>query len=256
MKLILSPAKRMDIKKPEMSFTSPEFLSETEIIMKKLKTLNSKQLQELMNISPKLAEQNFERNQMFDFDHNRGNSMQAIFAYTGDVYTGLEAKKFNESDLEFAQNTILILSGLYGILRPLDLIQAYRLEMGTELEFSKHKNLYDFWKNKLTKKMNEILNQDETALLVNLASDEYYSAIDTKKIKADILKIQFREYKGEKLQFVSFNAKKARGAMARHIVVNRINDKESIKGFNHEGYYFEDSLSGEKEYWFVKQQFK
>lgn len=252
MKLILSPAKRMDMMQTEFGFTLPEFMNESQTIMKKLKTLNSKQLQDLMEISPKLADQNFERNQLFAFDHNPGNSIHAIFAYIGDVYMGLEAKKFNESDLEFAQNTILILSGLYGMLRPLDLIQAYRLEMGTELKFSKYKNLYDFWKNKLTKKMNEILSQDESPLLVNLASDEYYSSIDAKKIKADILKIQFREYKGEKLQFVSFNAKKARGAMARYIVVNRLNDKESIKGFNYEGYYFEDSLSRENEYWFVK----
>lgn len=252
MKLILSPAKRMDIKQTEFRSTFPDFMIESQTIMKKLKSLNSKQLQELMDISPKLAEQNFERNQSFDFDHNPGNSMQAIFAYTGDVYMGLEAKKFNVSDLEFAQKTILILSGLYGILRPLDLIQAYRLEMGTELKFLKYKNLYDFWKNKLTKKINEVLIQDERPLLVNLASDEYYQAIDAKKIKADIIKIQFREYKGEKLQFVSFNAKKARGAMARYIIVNRIIDKESLKGFNYEGYFFEESLSGENEYWFIK----
>lgn len=252
MKLILSPAKRMEIKRTEIRFTLPDFLNESKEIMKKLKTLNSKQLQNLMDISPKLADQNFERNQLFNFEHNSSNSMQAILAYTGDVYMGLEAKKFTESDLEFAQNKILILSGLYGILRPLDLIQAYRLEMGTELKFGRYKNLYDFWKNRLTKKMNDILSQDETGLLVNLASDEYYSALDTKKFNTAILKVHFREYKGEKLQFVSFNAKKARGAMARYIVVNRLVDKESIKGFNYEGYYFEDSLSSENEYWFVK----
>ncbi|MEZ4907878.1 MAG: YaaA family protein [Saprospiraceae bacterium] len=207
---ILSPAKRMDVRGAKANYTLPQFLPQAEELMNKLKTLKSVQLQKLMDISKKLADLNVERNFNFNIDHNNTNSTQSIFSYKGDVYVGLEAETFDNSDIEFAQNHLRILSGLYGIIRPLDLIQEYRLEMGTKLKIGRKKDLYNYWGNLLTENINNSLSESNSELLINLASDEYYKALDEKKIKGEILKIQFREYQGDKLKFISFNTKKSK----------------------------------------------
>ena len=249
---ILSPAKRMEVKGSKDNFTMPEFLPQAEELMKKLKTLKSKQLQKLMDISTKLGDINVERNFHFQYEHNSDNSTQAILSYKGDVYVGLEADKFSDAELDFTQKHLRILSGLYGVLLPLDIIQEYRLEMGTKLKIGRKKDLYHFWNGKLTESINEALISSGSELLVNLASDEYYKALNEKKLKAEIIKIQFREYKNEELKFISFNTKKARGMMARYIVKNRITGKENLKGFDFENYYFDEKLSSENEYFFVR----
>ena len=249
---ILSPAKRMEITKNDFKYTIPEFLDQTGELMNELRSFNSADLQKLMGISPKLADLNFERNQQFKNKHSGDNSSQAILAFKGDVYIGLDASTLDVEDLDFAQQHLRILSGLYGMLRPLDLIQPYRLEMGTKLKNPRGNNLYDFWKNILTDKLNETIEKSSSNILINLASDEYYKVLNPDKVKAEIIKIVFKEYKGDKLKFISFNGKKARGLMSRYIIKNRINDKESLKGFDYDGYYFEENMSKEDELWFIR----
>ncbi len=249
---ILSPAKRMKITKNDLKFTIPDFLDQTGILMNELRAYNSADLQQLMGISPNLSDLNFERNQQFENIHSIDNSAQAILSFKGDVYIGIDAPSLDSGDLDFAQDHIRILSGLYGILKPLDLIQPYRLEMGTKLKNPKGNNLYAFWKKKLTGKINEDIKKSGSEILLNLASDEYYKVLDKDDITAKIIKIVFKEYKDDKLKFISFNAKKARGLMSRYIIKNRINDKESLKGFDYEGYYYEDTLSKEDELWFIR----
>ena len=249
---ILSPAKRMEIVQNDLNYTIPEFLELTGKLINELRAFNSAGLQKLMGISPKLADLNFERNQQFTAKHSKDNASQAILAFKGDVYIGLDASTLDKGDLDFAQQHLRILSGLYGILRPLDLIQPYRLEMGTKLKNPRGNNLYDFWKNILTEKLNQEIKQSGSNILINLASDEYYKVLDTKNLKADIVKIVFKEYKGDKLKFISFNAKKARGLMSRYIIKNRINDKESLKGFDFDGYFFEEDLSKKNKLWFIR----
>jgi uncharacterized protein len=206
----------------------------------------------LMDISPKIADQNMNRNFYFSGEYTSDNSKQAFFAYRGDVYVGLDSEKFNAEDLQFAQVHIRIISGLYGILRPLDLIQEYRLEMGIKIKIGRKKDLYDFWKEKVTISLRDAIQKSGSEFLVNLASDEYFNVLDLKKLKTQIIKIQFREYKDNKLQFVSFNAKKARGSMARYIIKNRINETESLKGFDYDGYYYDEKISKENEFWFIR----
>ena len=249
---ILSPAKRMSANQANDKYSLPHFQNEANVLLKKLKTLKPSQLQKLMDISPKIADQNMKRNFEFSPDHNPNNSTQAFFAYKGDVYIGLDPKQFDAFDLDFAQAHIRIISGLYGMLRPLDLIQEYRLEMGIKLKIGRKKDLYDYWNVPLTEFLKTSLSESGSNILVNTASDEYFKAVELKKLKADVLKIQFREYKDEKLQFISFNTKKARGAMARYLIKNKINDTESIKGFDYEGYYYDEKLSNSNEFWFVR----
>lgn len=249
---ILSPAKRMEAKTASSEYTLPQFLDEAVLIMSKLKSLKVSQLQKLMDISPKIADQNMQRNFDFSREHNSDNSTQAFFAYKGDVYIGLEPQQFDRTDLDFAHKHIRIISGLYGVLRPLDLIHEYRLEMGIKLKLGRKKDLYEFWKEPLTQFLKSSLNESGSNILVNTASDEYFNVFDLKKLKAEVLKIQFREYKDEKLQFVSFNTKKARGAMARYIIKNKITEPDSIKGFDYEGYYFDDKNSNDQQFWFVR----
>lgn len=250
--MILSPAKRMEIKQNSFEYSTPTLLNKTKDLIKILKTKNSSHFQKLMSISPKLADLNFQRYSDFDLNHTINNSSQSILSFKGDVYLGLQADTLNIEELQFANDHLRILSGLYGILRPNDLIQAYRLEMGTKLSNKKGKNLYDFWGNSITNSINESLSNHESKTLVNLASDEYYKVITPAKIKGDILKIVFKEFRDEKLKFITFNAKKARGLMAKYIIKNKLATKEDIKGFDYDNYYFNEEHSSENEYWFVR----
>ena len=252
MLMILSPAKRMEIKQNKFEYSIPAMLNKTKDLIKILKSTNSAQLQKLMKISPKLADLNFQRYGDFDLNHKIGNSSQAILSFKGDVYMGLQADSLNKEELKFANEHLRILSGLYGILNPNDIIQAYRLEMGTKLTNKKGKNLYEFWGNNVTNKINESLSKHDSKFLINLASEEYYKVLTPAKIKGEIIKIIFKEYRDEKLKFITFNAKKARGLMARYIIKNKLDNKEDIKGFDYENYYFDENNSTEQEYWFVR----
>jgi len=192
-----------------------------------------------MGISQKLAELNWSRNQNFHTNDSKESSRQAVFAFNGDVYNGLDVKSLAEIKIPYMQDSLRILSGLYGILKPLDIIKPYRLEMGTKLSVNGSKNLYEFWKEKVTAKLNsEIKSNDE--LIVNLASNEYFDSIDSKNLKGKIVSPQFKDFKNGKLKIISFYAKKARGLMSRHLIENEANNFESILSFEKEGYSYSE----------------
>lgn len=243
MKIVISPAKSLDFtsKVPTNKFTEAQFLKESEIIQTTLKKKKPKELMELMSISEKLADLNWKRNQEWSLPFTPENARQAIFAFNGDVYSGIDAYTFPVDKLNILQNKLRILSGLYGLLKPLDLMQEYRLEMGTSLAIGKNKNLYDFWKTIITKTLNEELNNNE--LFINLASNEYFSAIDLKSLKVPVITPEFKDYKDGKLKMISFFAKKARGLMVRYIIDTNAETIEDLKGFNYEGYAFDANLS-------------
>ena len=252
--IVISPAKTLYEKCPVHfeKYTDIDFLPEAEKIVSVLKKKKPAQLSQLMDISPKLAELNFQRNQAWALDFTPENSWQSVLMFNGDVYQGLKAETFTESEFGIAQQKLRILSGMYGLLKPLDRIQPYRLEMGTNLPVARKKDLYDFWKTKITARLNEEFSQTEQKLLINLASNEYFGAIDTKKLKARIITPSFKENKNGKYQMVSFFAKRARGLMSRFIIQNNISDPEEMKAFDWEGYYFNNQLSGENNWVFTR----
>ena len=194
-----------------------------------------------MDISEKLAELNWQRNQEWQTPFTKDNARQAIYAFDGDVYTGLDVYSLPSDKLSVLQDKLRILSGLYGLLKPLDLMQAYRLEMGTSIVIGKTKNLYEFWKKTITENLNEELQKEE--LFINLASNEYFSAIDVKLLKVPVITPEFRDYKDGKLKMISFFAKKARGLMVRYILDTNAETIDDLKGFNYEGYAFDTNLS-------------
>jgi hypothetical protein len=243
---IISPAKSLDFEtKPPFDIHSESvFQKESELIMKKLSAQSKKKLMDLMSISDNLAELNYERNQIWEFPSSENDhAKQAVLAFTGDVYIGMDANNFSKTDLEYAQEHLRILSGLYGLLRPLDLILPYRLEMGTDLKIGTKKNLYDFWGNKLTKSINESLKGHQEKVLVNLASNEYFKAVKSKEVDGEIISPEFKDEKNGKLKIISFYAKKARGMMSNYIIKNKIAHAEDLKGFDYEGYRFNQELS-------------
>lgn len=238
MKIVISPAKSLDFDSslPTKRYTEPEFIEEAQKLNKVLVKKKPKALKDLMSISDNLAELNWERNQQFSVPFSPDNARPAVYAFSGDVYQGLNAYTIQEDKLDKLQDTLRILSGLYGILKPLDLMQPYRLEMGTQLKIGRKKNLYEFWKKQLTAHLNNELEDNE--VFVNLASNEYFSAIDVKTLKVPVITPIFKDWKNDKLKVISFFAKKARGAMVRYIIDNNISDLEGIKGFNYEDYQF------------------
>ncbi|MDD2305561.1 MAG: peroxide stress protein YaaA [Prolixibacteraceae bacterium] len=252
--IVISPAKSLYDHCPihfEKS-TEIDFLPEAEKIISVMKKKKPDQLAKLMSISPKLAELNFKRFQAWSPTFTPENSWQSVLMFNGDVYQGLKAETFTESEFEIAKQKLRILSGVYGLLKPLDLIQPYRLEMGTNVSVARKKNLYDFWKTKITAKLNDELSLNDQKILINLASNEYFSAIDTKKLKAQIITPSFKENKDGKYQMVSFFAKRARGLMSRFIIQNNISNPEELKAFDWEGYYFNNQLSGENDWVFTR----
>lgn len=250
MHLLISPAKTLNMESitnlSEVSI-SP-FTNESSLLIEDLKKLNSTDIQKLMNVSSKIAELNAGRFADWNLPFNEKNAKASVFAFKGDVYTGLDVESFSKEDLEFTQNHLSILSGLYGLLRPLDLMQAYRLEMGTKFMNKRGKNLYEFWGNKITKE----INQREKDYVVNLASNEYFKAVNKKDLKAEIITPVFKDEKNGKLKIVSFYAKKARGMMSRFIIQNRIKKIEELKNFNLGGYSYNDNLSNTKEWVFTR----
>ncbi len=243
MKIVISPAKSLNFEKelPTQRYTEPQFLKQAETIQKTLKKKKPKALAQLMDISDKLAELNWQRNQDWHTPFTTENARPAVYAFDGDVYTGLDVYTMPEAKLDFLQDKLRILSGLYGLLQPLDLMQPYRLEMGTSIAVGKNKNLYEFWKKTITKTLNNELSKGE--LFINLASNEYFSAVDVKTLKVPVITPEFKDYKDGQLKMISFFAKKARGLMVRYIIDTNAETIDDLKGFNYEGYAFDANLS-------------
>ncbi len=238
MKIVISPAKSLDFetKVPTEEFSTPQFIEQSTKLNKVLAKKKPKALSELMSISDNLAQLNWDRNQKFSTPFTPKNARPAVFAFNGDVYQGLDAYTLPKEKLAELQDTLRILSGLYGILRPLDLMQPYRLEMGTQLKIGRKKNLYEFWKEQLTEHLNTELEDNE--LFVNLASNEYFGAVDEKKLKVPVITPIFKDWKNDKLKVISFFAKKARGSMVRYILDTEAKTIEDIKSFNYDDYEF------------------
>lgn len=246
MLLVLSPAKTLDFETPcnkEASY--PKFQKEALELIGVLKEKTPEEIQELMDLSENLAELNVDRYQKFAKSKNTKRAKQAVYAFQGDVYQGLEAEGLANEDILYAQDYLRILSGLYGLLRPLDLIQPYRLEMGTRLAFDDHKTLYNYWADKIVEQVNRDLSKQGDQVLINLASQEYFKAIDRPALKAKVIDVEFLDHKNGKYKVISFWAKKARGLMAQYIIKNRVETVEGLQGFDAEGYLFssEDSTN-------------
>ncbi len=243
MRIIISPAKKLHEGKalPDYPATQPIFLPQSQQLIDILSMKDSFEIADLMKLSIKLADLNMQRYQSWHTPFTTDNAKQALFSFAGDVYQGLDAASLNAADIDFAQQHLRILSGLYGLLRPLDLMQPYRLEMGTKLANFKGSNLYDFWGDKLTQQLNQELNSTDT--LINLASNEYFKAIKPKVLNASIITPTFKENKGGTYKVVGIYAKKARGLMSRFIIQHRITQVEDLKNFAVDGYSYNPSLS-------------
>lgn len=251
--ILLSPAKSLDFKPTqEPSWSMPRFLTQSKELIQEMKQRSAADLSELMDVSPKIAELNVQRYQQFVFPFTTHNAKAAILAFKGDVYQGMKADDFSSADLDFAQHHVRILSGLYGLLKPLDLIQPYRLEMGTRLRFKSYQNLYDYWGDRLTRSINQDLAEIKGKVIVNLASQEYFAAVQPAFLQGRLVHIKFLELRGGEYKFISFNAKKARGIMCRYIIKHRLQNAEELQGFKENGYHFQPDQSTADEWVFIK----
>jgi cytoplasmic iron level regulating protein YaaA (DUF328/UPF0246 family) len=253
---LISPAKTLDYESalPTDQHTLPRLLEHSQQLIDVSRKLSASEIASLMSVSEKIAQLNVARFRDWQPEFNFSNARQAIFAFKGDVYTGLDAYALSEQDIEFAQNHLRMLSGLYGLLRPLDLMIPYRLEMGTKLANARGHNLYEFWGDQITQLVNQDLAQANSELLVNLASDEYYKAVKESKIQAEIIKPVFLDQKNGKYKVISFYAKKARGLMARYMIQNQLQHAEDLKSFNTDGYYFDAASSSKAELVFKRDE--
>ncbi len=242
---VLSPAKKLSTECGAYgkNYTHPSFLNASQTLVNQLKELDPPAIQSLMGISEKLSELNWERYQSWVDSAGPENSREAIYTFLGDTYTGLEAQSLSAEDIGFAQENTRILSGLYGILKPLDLIQPHRLEMGTKLASKSGKNLYEYWNHSLSQSISQELDGHSSATVINCASVEYFKSIDLPELIANVITPQFKELKNGRIRMVSFFAKKARGMMARYIIQNRIQDPNDILSFNLDRYSYNKSLS-------------
>jgi len=252
MKIIISPAKSLDFENKATTdvYTQPRFLEQSEKLNKKLKTLSRKKLSELMKISDDLASLNYDRNQDWQPPFSLDNAKQAVFAFTGEVYRGIDVNSISEDKIPVLQDKLRILSGLHGLLKPLDLIQPYRLEMGTKLKVGRRENLYKFWDTTLAESLNEELQDGE--LLINLASTEYFKALPKKALKVPMITPVFKDFKNGQYKTIMTFAKKARGLMVRYIIDNNVETLEELKGFDVEGYGFSEEMSTETELVFTR----
>ena len=252
MKVLLSPAKSLDFKSqlPTEKNSFLCFEKEAEYLNSILKTKSPKDLSDLMGVSSKIADLNYERNHDWSLPFTKKNSRQAVYAFSGDVYRGLDAYSIDDEKIDFMQSSVRIISGLYGIIKPLDLIQPYRLEMGTKLSFDNNENLYEYWREKITNQLNLELSENEPVL--NLASNEYFKAIDSKVVNADIYSANFKQFKDGNYKTIAIFSKKARGMMTRYIIENNITDINSLKSFNYDRYIFNEYLSSDKELIFCR----
>jgi len=250
---IISPAKRLDFDN-EVKFDQSEvrFQNETKSLIELLRQKSDKEIKSLMSLSDRLANLNLERYQQFQTNVTPKDAKQALFAFQGDVYQGMLADTFNKAEVDYAQQHLRMLSGLYGILRPLDLIQPYRLEMGTKLAINQHKTLYSFWGDKIAKALQKDLEDQGDNILLNLASNEYFKAVDTKAMNSRIIDVDFKEVKAGKYKTIAIYAKRARGMMVHYMVKNKITKPEHLQGFDHDGYTFNDSFSEENKLVFTR----
>tara|TARA_R110000822_G_scaffold187752_11_gene326666 strand:+ start:2044 stop:2820 length:777 start_codon:yes stop_codon:yes gene_type:complete len=255
MLIVISPAKTLDYETPATtaSNTLPDYLDDSAELITQLRTLSPPEVSNLMGISAKLGDLNFGRFLNWQPAFTPGNAKQSLLAFKGDVYTGLDAGSLSEEQLQWTQNHLRILSGLYGLLRPLDLMQPYRLEMGTKLANSRGVNLYEFWGDKITEGLNKEIKKQKTDLLINLASNEYFKSVKPGKLNADIITPVFKDWKNDKYKIISFYAKKARGLMSRYIIENQIEDPEQLKQFNVGGYVYQSAMSSAREWVFTRE---
>jgi cytoplasmic iron level regulating protein YaaA (DUF328/UPF0246 family) len=252
MLVVISPAKKLDENcdlEVISKFTVPPYLESSKKIIKALRGYSADNLSKLMNTSEKISELNYKRNIKWSLPFNKSNSLQALLMFKGDVYKGISVKDFNKDDFLFAQKSLRILSGLYGILKPLDLIQPYRLEMGTQLQIGKHRNLYDFWGDEITNILNDDKNND---YLINLASVEYFKSINIDNLKSKLINVSFKEKRDGKYKIIAIYSKRARGLMSRYIIKNKIIDPKSLKKFNLEDYKFNKTLSSDSDLVFTR----
>ncbi|MEP1446214.1 MAG: peroxide stress protein YaaA [Paraglaciecola sp.] len=256
MLVVISPAKNLDYDTPSITntFTQPEMLDDSHRLIKHCRKLSPAKISSLMKISDKLAGLNADRYAGWHTPFDNSNAKQALLAFNGDVYSGLDASTFSQDDFDYAQQHLRILSGLYGVLRPLDLMQAYRLEMGTKLDTGKNKNLYQFWDDRISKKLNEAIDTQGDNVLINLASNEYFKAVKPKVLNAEIFTPVFQDCKNGQYKVISFFAKKARGMMARYIIQNRLTDVSDLKKFDSAGYQFSKEKSKGNELVFTRQE--
>ena len=250
--IVISPAKNLNENYNltcSFSTTKPKLLNESKKLIKTLKEFSPKKLSSLMNVSDKIANLNYERYKSWKTPFTNKNSYPAVLLFKGDVYKGLEAETFNKSQFLFAQKHLRILSGLYGLLKPLDLIQPYRLEMGTSLKVGAKNNLYEFWEDKITNQINE---DTPSKYLINLASVEYFKSIDRKSLNLDVINISFKEKKNGDLKTIGLFSKKARGLMSKFIIQNKIKNPVDLKNFNDDGYKFNTKYSDDNNFLFVR----
>jgi len=257
MLLVISPAKKLDFDSIAQTekFTQPDFLTEAQELIDTLKPYSSEQLGKLMHLSDSLSELNYQRYHDWHTPFTAQNAKQAISTFKGDVYTGLNIESFNEEQLDFAQDHLRILSGLYGLMRPLDLMQPYRLEMGTRLENPKGKNLYEFWDTTITDAINQQLKDSKSEVLINLASNEYFKSVKPKLLSTPMITPNFKELREDgSYKVIGLFAKRARGMMAAYILKNKITDAEKIKDFNEAGYQYNAELSTKKDWIFTRDK--
>ena len=260
MLILISPAKTLDFETlaPIAQFSQPDFLDDTAKLVKQLKQLSAGEISSLMKVSDKLGVLNSDRFKAWQADFDDANAKQALLAFQGDVYQGMQVDNFQPADFEYAQSHLRILSGLYGVLRPLDLIQPYRLEMGTKLAHAKLQDLsanslYEFWGDKLVQTLNGQLEQQEQKVIINLASNEYFKAVKPKLLQAEIITPAFKDWKSDKYKIISFYAKKARGMMTSYIIKNRITNLNELQNFAEAGYSYNPELSDPKNPTFTRQ---
>lgn len=251
--VLISPSKTQDFVCRNLSaYTTPACLSQTWKLVHSLQKLSAHEIGNLMQISPKLAELNFKRFQNFKEKFDLTTAKQALLAFRGDVYNGITVDSYAKDDFDFAQGHLRIVSGLYGILKPLDLIQPYRLEMGTKLAVEGAANLYQFWESRLTDIVSQNLQAIGSSQVINLASNEYFKAIMVKKLKATVVSIAFKEKKGDAFKVVAIHAKRARGFMADYIIKNKLTEAEGLQSFSANGYKFNPTMSSEREFVFCR----
>ena len=256
MLLVISPAKTLDYDTPPVTarYSFPEHLEHSQELIEQLRTLSPQQVAELMSLSDKLAALNVARFGSWQPEFTPQNAKQALLAFKGDVYTGLNAEDFSEADFTFAQAHLRMLSGLYGVLRPLDLMQPYRLEMGTKLANTRGKDLYAFWGDRISAWLNQALAAQGDDVLVNLASNEYFSAVQRKALRARVIDTEFKDLKNGQYKIISFYAKKARGLMARYVIKERLTDPARLKEFDYQGYRFSEEQSTSDRLVFLRDQ--
>lgn len=256
MLLVISPAKTLDYETPPTTrtHTVPEYLDESRLLVERARQYSVLDIAELMQVSIKIAELNFERFQAWQTPFTPQNAKQAVLAFKGDVYTGLDAATFSAADFRFAQAHLRILSGLYGLLRPLDLIQPYRMEMGRKIDTERGSSLYQFWDDTITEGLNRQMKRLKTACLVNLASNEYFKSVKPRLLDGQVVTPEFKDWKNGQYRMYGVYAKKARGQLSRFVIKHRITDPEDMKGFDADGYGFNQALSSADKWVFTRRQ--